>query len=210
MGVCGEQQQGRGGLQEGCYERCVQLTVAGSVHAVPLATGVVNARGIPTYLRQFLFMADPPSPQGKRERSFSLIGIELLFPFINNAGNPNWTLLQRPVIATTMFRHAAIHTAGKVRREPRGVYFIVARTMWLALPKSGRSNVITCIVKYRVICPCVILARAHVNVNGTEDNIYGVRDNKTLHKSRSFSRFYQVRIIYVRELSAIVRASYPV
>lgn len=28
--------------------------------AVPLATGVVNARGIPTYLRQFLFMATRP------------------------------------------------------------------------------------------------------------------------------------------------------
>lgn len=99
--VCAEQQE-RGGLQEGCYERCVQLTVASSVHAVPLATGVVNARGIPTYLRQFLFMADPPSPQGKRGRSFSLIGIELLFPFINNAGNPNWTSLKRPVIASTV------------------------------------------------------------------------------------------------------------
>lgn len=75
--------------EEGCYERCVQLTVAGSDRAEPLATGVVNARGIPTYLRQFLFMADPPSPQGRWGRSFSLIGIELLFSFINDAGNPS-------------------------------------------------------------------------------------------------------------------------
>lgn len=58
-GAC-ERQTGEGLLLEGCYERCVQLTVASSVHAVPLATGVVNARGIPTYLRQFLFMADLP------------------------------------------------------------------------------------------------------------------------------------------------------
>lgn len=78
--------------EEGCYERCVQLTVAGSDLAEPLATGVVNARGIPTYLRQFLFMADPPSPQGRRGRSFSLIGIELLFSFINDAGNLSSTI----------------------------------------------------------------------------------------------------------------------
>lgn len=57
-------------LLEGCYERCVQLTVASSVHAVPLVTGVVNARGVPTYLRQFLFMADPPSPQGEEGTQF--------------------------------------------------------------------------------------------------------------------------------------------
>jgi len=82
-------------VEEGCYERCVQLTVAGSVHAVPLATGVVNARGIPTYLRQFLFMADPPQRKGRGTRSFSLIGIELLFSFINDAGNPSRAIFDR-------------------------------------------------------------------------------------------------------------------
>lgn len=33
--------------------------------AVPLATGVVNARGIPTYLRQFLFMAQTTTATGQ-------------------------------------------------------------------------------------------------------------------------------------------------
>lgn len=65
-GVCGQR---KGVVEEGCYERCVQLTVAGSVHAVPLAMGIVNARGITTYLRQFLFMADP-LPRGRGARQF--------------------------------------------------------------------------------------------------------------------------------------------
>lgn len=82
-GVC---EQRKEVVEEGCYERCVQLTVASSVHAVPLAMGIVNARGITTYLRQFLFMADP-LPEGGHG-SFSLIGIELLFSFINDARQP--------------------------------------------------------------------------------------------------------------------------
>lgn len=60
--------RGRVLLLEGCYERCVQLTVASSVHW--RTTRIVNARGIPTYLRQFLFMADLPSLQGKRRTMF--------------------------------------------------------------------------------------------------------------------------------------------
>lgn len=93
--------------EEGCYERCVQLTVACSVRIVLLTTGVVNARGIPTYLRQFLFMADPPSPQGRWGRSFSLIGIELLFSFINDAGNPSSTILYQ------CYHHRTECTRGK-------------------------------------------------------------------------------------------------
>jgi len=98
-------------VEEGCYERCVQLTVAGSVHTVPLATGVVNARGIPTYLRQFLFMADPPQHKGRGTRSFSLIGIELLFSFINDAGNPSRAIFDAASIAicATDGNHVASH-----------------------------------------------------------------------------------------------------
>lgn len=90
--ACVQQKRGCCAREEGCYERCVQLTVASLVRIVQLATGVVNAGGIPTYLRQFLFMTDPPSPQERWGRSFSLIGIELLFSFINDAGNPSSTI----------------------------------------------------------------------------------------------------------------------
>lgn len=106
--------------EQGCYERCVQLTVACSVRTVSLDTGVVNARGIPTYLRQFLFMANPPSPQGRWGRSFSLIGIELLFSFINDAGNPSSTIFYR------CYHHRTeCAWMEKVYRKPWVLYYLV-------------------------------------------------------------------------------------
>ena len=76
-----------------------------SVHTVPLVTGVVNARSIPTYLRQFLFTTDLPSLQGKRGRSFSLIGIELLFSFINDAGDARRSTIFSQYYSTYRLRH---------------------------------------------------------------------------------------------------------
>jgi len=40
-------------------------------------------------------MADPPQRKGRGTRSFSLIGIELLFSFINDAGNPSRAIFDR-------------------------------------------------------------------------------------------------------------------
>lgn len=132
--------------------------------------GVVNARGIPTYLRQFLFMADPPSPQSKRGRSFSLIGIELLFPFINDAGN-------RPLALRTVITTVYVFTTRKFTRQkeknnkkpPQGA---LVRETHPRVERDRRCN--DTLAERRVITVLlrgVIFTETGAQVNGTENNM---------------------------------------